>query len=141
MNMHKDPDRSHVAFETSVDLSFEEAIERCRVELAKEGFGVLTEIDIQAKLKEKLNVDTDPYIILGACHPPSAFRALQAVPEVGVLLPCNVTVSIEGGKTIVRAMNPDAAMQVLHDPEIGAVASEVGESLRRVLDRIGEDGG
>jgi uncharacterized protein (DUF302 family) len=136
MNAHSEPDRTHVAFEAPVDLSFEEAVERCRAELAKEGFGVLTEIDIQAKFKEKLNVETDPYIILGACHPPSAYRALQAASEVGVLLPCNVTVSIEGGKTIVRAMNPDAAMQVLHNSEIEAVADEVGTALRRVLDRV-----
>ncbi|HEX4952993.1 MAG TPA: DUF302 domain-containing protein [Thermoanaerobaculia bacterium] len=122
-----------IAYQTAVDLPFTDAVARCREELAKEGFGVLTEIDIPAKLKEKLGVDFPPYLILGACHPPSAHRSLQAAPEVGVLLPCNVTVSVEGGRTIVRAMNPDAAMQMIDNPEVAAVATEVGAALRRVL--------
>lgn len=131
-----EPRTTRVAFEIDTDLSFDDAVERCRAELAREGFGVLTEIDIQAKLKEKLDVDVEPCLILGACHPPSAHRALQAEPEVGVLLPCNVTISIEDGRTVVRAMNPDAAMQVLQNPEIEAVAGEVGAALRRVLRRV-----
>ncbi len=122
-----------IAYETTVDLPFAEAVARCREELAKEGFGVLTEIDIPAKLKEKLGVDFPPYLILGACHPPSAHKSLRAAPEVGVLLPCNVTVSVEGGRTMVRAMNPDAAMQMIPSPEVAAVAVEVGAALRRVL--------
>lgn len=127
---------TRVAFEVVTELPFDEAVRRCREELAAEGFGVLTEIDIQSKLKEKLGVDVEPYLILGACHPPSAHRALQAVAEVGVLLPCNVTISIEDGHTVVRAMNPDAAMQVLQDPEVQAVADEVGAALRRALECV-----
>jgi len=127
---------TRVAFEITTELPFDEAVERCRSELAKEGFGVLTEIDIRAKLKEKLDVDVEPYLILGACHPPSAYRALRAVAEVGTLLPCNVTISIEHGHTVVRAMNPEAAMQLLEDPEVAAVANEVGAALRRVLNRV-----
>jgi len=125
-----------VAFEAETGLSFAKAVERCRAELQKEGFGVLTEIDIQAKLKEKLGVDLEPYLILGACHPPSAHRALAAVPEVGVLLPCNVTVSREDGKTVVRAMNPKAVMDVLRSPLLAEVAVEVGGALRRVVEAV-----
>ncbi|MGD8377287.1 MAG: DUF302 domain-containing protein [Acidobacteriota bacterium] len=122
-----------VAYETRTALPFDRAVERCREALAAEGFGVLTEIDIQATLKKKLGVERDPYVILGACHPPSAHRALTAVPAVGVLLPCNVTISVEDGGTVVRAMNPEAAMSLLQDPEVAQVASEVGQAVRRVL--------
>ena len=125
-----------VAFEAETSLPFAEAVERCRRELAGEGFGVLTEIDVQATLKKKLDVDRDPYLILGACHPPSAHRALSAAPEVGVLLPCNVTVSVEGGRTVVRAMNPAAAMGLLDNAAVASVAEEVGAALRRVVQRV-----
>ena len=125
-----------VAYETETDLTFEEAVQRCREALANEGFGVLTEIDVQATLKKKLDVDRDPYLILGACHPPSAHRALTAMPEVGVLLPCNLTVSREGGRTVVRAMNPQAAMGLLGSPVLGEVASEVGAALKRVVGAV-----
>lgn len=126
-----------VAIETTTDLDFAAAIERCREELAKEGFGVLTEIDVQATLKKKLDVDREPYLILGACHPPSAHRALTATPEVGVLLPCNVTVSREDGKTVVRAMNPESALSLLDSPVVAEVADEVGAALRRVVAAVG----
>ena len=123
-----------VAYEAKTRLSFDDAVERCRQALAKEGFGVLTEIDVQATLKKKLDVDREPYLILGACHPPSAHRALTAEPSVGVLLPCNVTVSVEDGGTVVRAMNPEAAMTMIGNPEVGTVAREVGAALRRVVE-------
>ncbi len=125
-----------IAYQTEVDLSFEQAVARCREELAREGFGVLTEIDIRAKLAEKLGVEVPPNVILGACHPPSAHRALQAVPEVAVLLPCNVTVAIEAGRTVVRAMNPEGAMKLLANPALDEVAATVGAALRRVLERV-----
>lgn len=130
-----DPPRetSAVAYETRVSMPFEAAVERCRQALAEEGFGVLTEIDVRATLKKKLDVDREPYVILGACHPPSAHRALSAVPEVGVLLPCNVTVSVEDGETVVRAMNPGAVMAVLDHPALEDVGREVGEALQRVV--------
>lgn len=122
-----------VAFETAVDRDFAATVERCRAELAKEGFGILTEIDVQATLKKKLDVDREPYLILGACHPPSAHRALTAQPAVGVLLPCNVCVSREGGRTVVRAMNPESALSMLDDAAVTEVACEVAAALRRVV--------
>ena len=121
------------AHAVTTELDFETATARCREALAAEGFGVLTEIDVQATLKKKLDVDVPPYRILGACHPPSAYRALTAVPEVGVLLPCNVTVSVENGRTVVRAMNPKSAMGILDNPELAEVAVEVGDALVRVV--------
>ena len=125
-----------VAYETETDLPFDQAVQSCRDALAREGFGVLTEIDVQATLKKKLDVDRDPYLILGACHPLSAHRALTAVPEVGVLLPCNVTVSRENGKTVVRAMNPKAALGILNSPALDDVACEVAAALRRVVEAV-----
>ena len=122
-----------VAYETRVSAPFEAVVERCRQALAGEGFGVLTEIDVQATLKKKLDVDREPYVILGACHPPSAHRALSAVPEVGVLLPCNVTVSVEDGATVVRAMNPGSVMAILDHPALEDVGREVGDALQRVV--------
>jgi len=124
---------TQVAYETTTDRDFAATVERCREELAREGFGVLTEIDVQATLKKKLDVDREPYLILGACHPPSAHRALTARPDVGVLLPCNVTVSREGGRTVVRAMNPESAMSLIDDPAVAEVACEVAAALRRVV--------
>lgn len=125
-----------VAFEATTTLSYADAVARVREELPKEGFGVLTEIDIQAKLREKLGVEVPPNLILGACHPPSAYRALQAAPEVSVLLPCNVCVAVEEGKTVVRAMNPAAVMGVLGQPALQPVGDEVGAALRRVMQAV-----
>ncbi|MEO8502265.1 MAG: DUF302 domain-containing protein [Acidobacteriota bacterium] len=122
-----------IAFEARTSRPFADTVARCREELAREGFGVLTEIDIQAKLKEKLGVALEPYVILGACHAPSAYRALRAVPEVGVLLPCNVTVSRENDETVVRAMNP-GLMEQMSNQELRVVASEIGAALRRVVE-------
>jgi len=127
-----------VALEATTALDFDDAVARCREELAEESFGVLTEIDVQATLKKKLDADVEPYLILGACHPPSAHRALTARPEVGVLLPCNVTVTREGGRTVVRAMNPESAMSLIDDPEVAAVAEEVGAALKRVVTAVAE---
>ena len=121
------------AFTVRTGLGFDAAVERAREALAEEGFGVLTEIDVQGTLEKKLGVEVPPHRILGACHPPSAYRALTAQPEVGVLLPCNVTVSVEEGGTVVRAMNPRSALGILDHPELASVAAEVGEALERVV--------
>ena len=125
-----------IAFEAVVDLPFEEAVARCRAELPKEGFGILTEIDLQAKLREKLGVDVERNLILGACHPPSAHRALQAVPEVSVLLPCNVAVCVEQGRTVVRAMNPVGGMKMLGNAALDEVAADVAARIARVVGRV-----
>jgi uncharacterized protein (DUF302 family) len=124
---------SQVAFEEVSSLGFADAVTRAREALAKEGFGVLTEIDVQATMKAKLGVERAPYLILGACHPPSAHRALEASPEVGVLLPCNVTVSVEGGRTVVRAMNPEGVLGVIGNPDLAPVGEHVAGALRRVV--------
>jgi uncharacterized protein (DUF302 family) len=97
------------AFGKTVNMSYEKAIEAVTQALAKEGFGVLTEIDVQATLKKKLGIERAPYKILGACNPQFAHRALEAEPQIGALLPCNVVVRVDGGKTIVEFMDPDAA--------------------------------
>jgi len=125
-----------VAFSIVTDLSHEEAVQRCREALASEGFGVLTEIDLQATFKKKLDVDRSPYVILGACHPPSAYKALTAAPEVGVLLPCNVTVSVEDGRTVGRAMNPGVALGVMQAEGLAEVAEDVGEALQRAVQAV-----
>ena len=127
-----------VAFESITSLPFADAVARVRAALPKEGFGVLTEIDMQAKLREKLGVEVAPHLILGACHPPSAYRALQAAPEVSVLLPCNVCIAEEEGRTVIRALNPAAVMAVLQVPALQAVGEEVGAALRRVVAAVGD---
>lgn len=126
---------TRIAFEAVSARPFGEVVERCRAELAREGFGVLTEIDLAAKLGEKLGVVVPPNVILGACHPPSAHRAVSAVPEVTVLLPCNVCVAVEERGTVVRAMNPGAAMAMFDNLELSAVACEVGAALKRAVAR------
>jgi uncharacterized protein (DUF302 family) len=108
--------------------------ERVREALAVEGFGVLTEIDVQATLKKKLGVDQKPYLILGACNPPLAHRALTAEPAIGVLLPCNVSVfEGEDGAVWVQAIKPEAMFALVKSPGVAAIADEVGERLQRVL--------
>lgn len=121
---------------TTTDQDFETTVARTRDALADEGFGVLSEIDVQAKMKEKLDKDMEPYLILGACAPPLAWKALGAEIDLGVLLPCNVCVYVHDGKTVVSAMEPTAALGMIGDPTVDEVGEEVSARLRRVLDRI-----
>jgi len=122
------------AFGKTVGMSYDKAIERVTEGLAKEGFGVLTEIDVAATLKKKLGKEMPPYKILGACNPQFAHRALEAEPQIGALLPCNVVVRVDaGGRTIVEIMDPRAVLQLVDRPEIAAIAGEVRERLERVL--------
>lgn len=113
---------------------YAETIERVKAALKEQGFGVLTEIDVQATLKAKIGADVPPYIILGACNPPLAHRALTANPEVGMLLPCNVVVRETGdGKVVVEAMDPVAAMGIVQDEAVKAVAAEAREKIAKAL--------
>jgi uncharacterized protein (DUF302 family) len=114
-----------------------DAVAKVREALAKEGFGVLTEIDIQAVLKKKLNIDRRPYLILGACNPSLSHRALEAEPPVGVFLPCNVDV-FEGddGATYVQTVRPAKMFGMITNPKLQPVAEEVDARLRRVLDAL-----
>ena len=121
-------------FGRTVALSYDQAIERITQALAAEGFGVLTEIDVAATLKKKLDKDMPPYKILGACNPQFAHRALDAEPQIGALLPCNVVVRVDGaGKTWVEIMDPQAVMQLVNRPEVEAIAKQVRERLERAL--------
>ena len=124
---------SKYAFGKNVNMGFEQAVAAVTQALAKEGFGVLTEIDVQATLKKKLGLDRPPYKILGACNPQFAAKALEAEPQIGALLPCNVVVREEGGKTVVEFMDPDAVLKLVERAEIGAVAAEVRQRLQRVM--------
>lgn len=116
----------------TVDLGWDEAVEKVRATLANEGFGVLSEISIHEKLKEKLGVEFRRYVILGACNPPLAHKALQSNPEIGLLLPCNVVVYENEGKTVVSAIDPDMMVAVAGDD---AVMKEVATDARARLER------
>ncbi len=125
-----------LTIERTLDLDFDAAIEKATAALATEGFGIMTTIDVQAKMKEKLDREMAPYFILGACAPPLAWEAVHAVPEVGVLLPCNVVVSVEDGQTVVRAMEPRTAMEFFDNDAIQSVAADASDRLRRAIAAI-----
>jgi uncharacterized protein (DUF302 family) len=124
-------------FATRLDLSYEQAVERTRAALRGEGFGVLTEIDVKATLKQKLNADFRKYVILGACNPPLAHRALQAELDIGLLLPCNVIVYEEGDGAVVSAIDSVSAMSMVENPALQEVAATVKAKLRRVIEALG----
>jgi uncharacterized protein (DUF302 family) len=125
---------SNYGFGVAVDLTFQAALERVTEELQKEGFGVLTEIDVQATLKKKLNEDMPPYRILGACNPQLAHRALTAEPQIGLLLPCNVVVrEDDAGSVHVEFMDTNAVLELVGKPEITELAGEVRQRLERVM--------
>jgi uncharacterized protein (DUF302 family) len=130
-------------FSVTVALDPAEAVARAKDVLAGEGFGVLSEIDIQATLRNKLDVDFRPYVILGACNPPLAHRALSAERDLGLLLPCNVVVyaADEPGRSVVAAMDPEAALELTENPEVRDVAREVRARLQRVLQSLASTAG
>ena len=124
-------------FNKTVELSFEDAIARITEELKKEGFGILTEIDMAGTMKKKLDVDLRPYKILGACNPPFAYKALQAESHIGIYLPCNVIVQDVGdGKTEVAAVDPLVAMSQVENPALEPVAKEIQAKLQRVIENL-----
>jgi len=125
------------ALRTTVDRNFADSLAATREALADQGFGVLTEIDIQATLKAKLDIDVDPQVILGACRPPLAHAALQAEPSVGLLLPCNVVVRyLEPDSTLVEALDPAIMVQLTENSALLPIAQEAGQRLSAALDTL-----
>ncbi len=125
------------ALTTTVDGTFEQTLEATREALAQQGFGVLTEIDLRATLKSKLDVDVAPQVILGACRPPLAYAALQAEPSIGLLLPCNVVVrSVDETRTRVEAMDPSVMVDLTGNHDLAAVADDARTRLTAALDSL-----
>jgi uncharacterized protein (DUF302 family) len=120
-------------FGTHLDLPFEEAVARVKEALKAEGFGVLTEIDVRKTMREKLGAEMEPYVILGACNPPLAHRALSAVPDIGLLLPCNVVVRVDGPGSLVDVADPRAMLGIVDNTQLEAVADEAKLRLQRVI--------
>jgi uncharacterized protein (DUF302 family) len=124
-------------FAKTLNTTFEKAIENVTAALQKEGFGILTEIDVKETLKKKLDVDFQPYKILGACNPPFAHKALQAENKIGAMLPCNVIVQdIGGGKVEVAAVDPAASMQAVDNSALEGIAAEVRARLQAVVEGL-----
>jgi len=124
-------------FSKLLGLPFDDAVLKVREELKKEGFGIMTEIDVKETLKKKLNVDFKRYRILGACNPSFAYQALQAEDKIGTMLPCNVIVQEAlDGKTEVAAINPIASMQAIENPKLRDVAEQVRNKLQKVIDNL-----
>ncbi|MFP8489120.1 DUF302 domain-containing protein [Gracilimonas sp. Q87] len=124
-------------FSKTLDIGFDEAIDKATAALKEEGFGVLTEIDIKETLKKKLDVDFRKYRILGACNPPNAYKALQAEGHIGLMLPCNVIVQEhQDGKVEVSAVDPVASMQAVENDELTEVATNVRDMLKKAIDRL-----
>ncbi|MFA6054960.1 MAG: DUF302 domain-containing protein [Thermodesulfovibrionales bacterium] len=124
-------------FSKTLNVSFDEAVARVTEELKKEGFGILTDIDVQATLKKKLNADFRKYRILGACNPPFAYQALQAEDKIGLMLPCNVIVQeLSEGKVEVAAIDPITSMQAINNPLLSGVAQQVHAKLKKVIESL-----
>lgn len=125
---------SNFGFGKTVELSFDDAIETVTAELEKEGFGVLSDIDVAAKMQAKLGKEMPPYRILGACNPGIAYQAIQAVEDIGLLLPCNVLVrEDDAGKVYVDFMDPESVLSLVEDPGVLPLAEQVKNKLQRVL--------
>ena len=123
---------------TRTELAFSQAVARVRQELTAAGFGVLCEIDVQATLRHKLGVEREPYLILGACNPPLAHAALEAEPELGVLLPCNVVVYEKAGQTHIAAVDAEQMLSIVDNDELASTASEVRRRLSAVVERAAQ---
>lgn len=123
-------------FSKTLDAPFDEAIEKVTSALKDEGFGILTEIDVKATLKKKLDVDYKPYKILGACNPPFAYKALQSEDKIGTMLPCNVIVIQQDHGVEVAAIDPMASMQAVENSALGGVATEIQGKLKKVINSL-----
>lgn len=130
-------EKTNYTISTETSLSFEEAVEETRELLQGAGYGVLSEIDVAAKLEEKLGVEREPYRILGACNPPMARQGLDAEPELGALLPCNVIVYELDGRVHVAAVEPQAMLSVVGNEDLDGIAGQVREDLSQVIEQIG----
>jgi len=124
------------SYKKPVTFSFEEAIDKTKKELKKEGFGVLTEINVKTVLKKKLDANYDDYIILGACNPPFAYKALQAEKEIGLMLPCNIIIYKQEGKIFVSSILPTVAMSMIKNDNLKHIAEEIELKLKQVIDSI-----
>jgi uncharacterized protein (DUF302 family) len=123
-------------FTKEVDATFEQVLERLPQLLEKEGFGVISKIDLGQKLREKLGVEFRKYVILGACNPPSAYKALSVEENIGLMLPCNVIVYEKDGKTVVGSIRPTSVMKTIGNPALNEVADEVEAKLKRVMEAV-----
>lgn len=123
-------------FTKELNIPYAKVIELVRGSLKKEGFGVLTEIDIQGKMKENLGIDMSKYIILGACNPPNAYKAILTEENIGLMLPCNVIVYEKNGRTVLSVIRPSVAMQMVDNAELQKVSEEVEEKLKKAFDAI-----
>ena len=124
-------------FSKTIDLPFDKATDKVIEALKEEGYGILTEIDVKATLKKKLDVDFRNYKILGACNPPFAYEALKAEPMIGLMLPCNVIVQeADGGKTDVAAIDPIASMQAINNTQLAQIANQVQGKLKKVIESL-----
>lgn len=128
------PTATSYTLSTTTELDYTDAVARLRDELKAEGFGVLCEIDVQATLKEKLGVDGDPYVILGACNPPLAHQALDREPDLGTLLPCNVVVYRREDTTHIAAIDAERMLSIVGNDQLAPIAAQVRDKLARVLD-------
>jgi|SRR5215813_9472624 len=134
--MKAKPQPSKYGFSKTVNLPYDQAIKKTRAALQQEGFGVLTEIDLKEKLKEKLGVDFRRYIILGTCNPPLAYETLQQEIDIGLLLPCNVIVYEQDDGAVVSAVDAGKMLSVVGNPNLEATARTINEKLRRVIDSL-----
>jgi uncharacterized protein (DUF302 family) len=125
-----------VGYKKQVNIPFDKAVGKVKEELGKEGFGVLTEIDVKDTIKKKLNVDFSDYIILGACNPPYAYQALQIVKDVGLMMPCNVVVFVDQGKTFVEAVTPTVLMDLIQNDNLRPIAEKIEAKLKKVVDSV-----
>ncbi len=125
--------RQGYGFSRVISLPYEDAVKQIKEKLKEQGFGVLAEIDVRAAMKEKLNVDFPKYVILGACNPQLAHRALQAEPRLGLLLPCNVVVRQVGGGTEVSTVDADAMLALVNNPELAPIAKQANQLLQNAL--------
>lgn len=123
-------------YKMRVNLTYEQAVEKVKSKLATEGFGVLTEIDVRGTVKKKLGLDFDKYVILGACNPPFAHKALTLEKDIGLLMPCNVIVYEDKGRTYIASVLPTVTMSMVNNPALAETAQQVEDKLKKVIDSV-----